>query len=496
MSKQKETLPIQLFIYQNRLRDKQKLYEPKYICEGNIIHSDYVYMRMTYERESNSEEIVYDGVNNVSCSNSYSKFPCITLKGLNDKIKEDNQYLEELIEYLESEKSDKQIDEKYQELIKSGNNAGKQAYEKTQGWQPKLNFLKDVKEALDLYKNKKYTQDFLYNLQRNCSIKPIVMENYRILLDKTLKQLKKNGEFNFNLDIPDMNLIDFYTSSPITGVSSKEMEESRKLLQKITQQIINIEMKTQLNKTKLGTLVQQYSVLKQIRKTVDKRIGAMQSKIDELNQKKDVMGGKIEDLKSEIRILNRNKQNLQKEIEQIKKEQDLSSQEKRNKIRQLNNVKNDLENENFQLKKQIASLINHKKAVESENKKMQSELKKQQQDLVKTEQHLKNISSKLNSLDVKVSENKIDEKLLLKQPELDNFESNIDSLIKKSVQKQKKQPVRRKRKQTIRRKRKTKSSKSKEIKVKVKKRPRKKRKNKDDDDDDELIFNFSLRNLM
>lgn len=538
---------LKQYILDERLNNSN-LYKPLGKCynDGNIeiIHSNYVYKRLNLgEVPDTNDNIDLNLVNLPQCSND-SNLICISVNDLNNLIQEDNDILQNWLydveEYL------RQFLQK-DEIIKLSDDDKK-----------RLDYFKNLKNQLGKSlqnKNKKYSIEEIRNLPDNCNIFKNL--DFNIIRQQFITDFEKlEGKVrNYHQMVP----IDFGFFSAIdSGITSQELQESRNLLQKIINQITTIEMKTQINKTKLGTLVQQYGALKQLRQNFDKRIIQMQKQIDTLNVKRMELTDKIDDLQLELRSVKKNKENLKKEIVNIKKDNELASEERREKIRKLTNVQVDLEKNNFELKKRMANLISQKDNVENQNKQLQTKLLQQKEDLQKTENNLQKISQKLDTLNVKVSENTINEKLL-EPEELNKFQQKMAKMLKESekseitpeiqestdddmpiiletpvrktpvrktktqlakktnkprIKKTKKQrnnrvdnlilfgeeekeipkPKRRGRKKTT----KSRSKKrSKEIKVKVKKsRIKKSKRKKKDDEDEELIFNFSLRNLM
>lgn len=427
----KDFLTLRYFIFTMRSQTSQNLYKPSYRCvdNNNLIHSEYVYMRapLSFTSSIVGSTPMLSKINlNTTCNKSGLNLPCIGYRGLNDLINQDNDILEEWISEIEKEINAKENDSRFQELKNN------QEARNTFSYNPAYNkrFLDQVKRAFGNYESTKYTKHSFDGLNPKCQ--NIDLGSYEKKYQQYVNSISRQYDLSFKQAdfsyFSDMGSFIFSDS----GLDNEQLKRSRGLLQKIMQQITAIEMKTQVNKTKLSTLVSQYSVLKQIRKTVDKRIGAMQTRVDELNTKRGQLNNKIEDLHLEINRLKRSKLNVQKEMQEIVRDRDLSATRKSNEIRKLNNIKSDLDRENFALKKRIANLRNNKVAVEKENKKMQSELKNMKNELSSTETHLRKVSSKLNSLNVKVDENKIKEELL-KDEDLSELKAKVDKIAKEQI---------------------------------------------------------------
>ena len=413
---------LKLFIMEKRLtQSPNELYQPKFVCErDNFIHSEYVYMRHLMDLERDDVIIQNYSVNN--CTNQKNlDLPCIKLKELNEIIEDDTKILKEWL--LEKENNLKQLEETFD----------KNKLYQSQQYKELKTLINQLKTAIQKYDNFLFTKESIRygNLNQKCMSIPFTI--YFTKFTNQINQiLRRYGSKIIYYNPPESGLFgdiaSYFYSDDIQGFTSEELTKSKEMLTKIMQQITSIEMKTQVNKTKLATLVQQYAVLKKIRKTVDTRIGLMQKRIDQLNQKRAEANSQIEDLKLEIQRLKNSRENIQREINEIKRQNELSHQDKNRKIRELENIKRDLERENFELKKKVAQTITAKNAIEQENMKMQTRLKEQKQELSSTEKQLNMISKKLNVLDTKVKNNEVKSELL-KDTELEEYKNNINELM-------------------------------------------------------------------
>ena len=554
MSATNENLKVLHFIKNMRMR--QKLYQPLSRCgDGkNYTHSDYVYMRAPYQYSSgmlgfgNSSSFIQDVKKTEICNKMGLELPCIGIKRLNEIIEMDNQLLEDWIEEIQSVIDNRKGDDKYQAMKENSAINFNSQYNKDYT----SSFRNDVQKALANYKGLTYKKESFQHrgdVPLRCD-KNISLESYNAKYHQLLEQYSNNKDLGYkNPDysyFPDVTSYIYSESAPLDNA---QLQESRDLLKKILQQISSIEMKSQMNKTKIKTLVGQYGVLKKIRQSVDRRISAFQQRVDNLNQIRGKNEQEIEDLQSQIRRLKMSKENLKKEIKDIVRQSDISGREKTRKLNELNTVKAELEDENYKLKQGVSRLKNNRQMIERQNKKFQNDLKNAKSELTLTDTQLKKISSKLNTLNIDADKQKIDEKELLTPEELKTLNADFAPLpslrsYKKSVAKklspkekelegdtkfidldETPTPPKRKRGRPRKskgtkpkRKRKPRSvtvddlfdddtpsvrpkrkrGRPKKIKVKVSKRKKGKkgRKKKKDDDDDELIFNFSLRNFM
>lgn len=543
----KDDLLLKHFILEMRSRKSRDLYYPKYRCDNdNYIHSDYVYMRSFLNKDA---DLIVESHTIQSCNSQGYDLPCIKLPQLNHIIYEDNEMLEEWIEEIQDEIDSKKSNEKYQEMKKNPVALAAFGYNRDYN----ESFLDKVKNAYASYKGLKYNKDNFSRLSQNCV--NINYPSFFYQYKKIINTIGNKRDLGYRSAEYDFSALTDFAYGNSAAISNQQLKKSRDMLQRIIRQITSIEMKTQINKTKLTTLVQQYGVLKQIKNNFDNRISMMQNRITELNRKRSEADAKMEDLRSQIRRLKRSKENLEREIVEIKRENNLNSLERKQKIKELMNVRRDLEEENFNLKKKMAQVNLMKKSIEEENKKMQKKLKEQKTEATKTEKQLSAISNKLETLDAKVEKNKPDAKLL-QTDELSVFKTNMEDLLKENEQKLKQtksskklksnssfipiddedfdldespSPVikrsrvkrsrgrpkkkrgrpkktkdldlefeeeKPKRKTRKPRKKRSKRLKNKDITVRVKRKRGRKKKVAKDEDEDDFIFNFSLRNMM
>ena len=525
------------FIMFMRKNKKQDLYKPVSKCKNeSFIHSEYIYMRYMYNINVKSGLIVElhgENKNNIGYD-----LPLISLTGLNNIIKSDNIVLLKWKERIQSIISKKERDPMYKKAIEDKNKSLLKMLDGKYNKDFTPNLINEIKDALNFYyagnKHFKYNNESFASLPLNCPI--VNLSSYIQKRENIMRQIQGKRNLSF-IEAESEKLIDLSSSLfSVDDLSSTELKNSRNLIQKIMEQITEIDMKTKINKTKLGSLVSQYGVLKQIRRSVDLRIGAMQKRIDNMHQIRMEKENKIQDLQIEKQRLQKSIQNLRKEIQDIRQQHEISNSEKSKKITELTNAKHAMEEEKFKFQEKISKLKSDKNMIDKENKKMKQELEKQKIELKKTETSLQSISGKLSSIDKKVLDNRVQDKDLMRKDEFEMFKTNIDKLLseekkpvssvpklkdllglKKSVLESKPRKSRKSRKsrkpkpldieeEEIKPKRKrgrpkkstkskkSKKKKSKQISVRVnsKKMKRKKRKNNDGD----LIFNFSLRNLM
>lgn len=548
----KEQLILKHFIKNQRLHDPKNLYRPKHKCNDNknFIHSDYVYMRDFQNMSSGSVGLDTTNMINIknqeSCNKMGLELPCITITELNNIINSDNALLKEWIKEIEEEINIKQNDQNYQVMKNDSTGNFSSKYNRNYN----KNFLNSVRDAYQLYRTKKYHKDSFLgdpNIKLGCTY-PINIDLFTQKYKQEVGRMIKSGNLDLEVKLEDLSYLPDMTSfiyKEDAQLDDQDLQQSRDLLKTIMQQITSIEMKSQINKTKIKTLVGQYGVLKKLRQNVSRHIGSMQRRIDNLNVIRGKNDDQIENMRYEIKRLKRSKDNLQREMRDIAHQNKLSASEKNKKIGQLKNVKNELEKENYKLKEGIATLKNNKSVLEDQNKKFQEDLKNAKSELSTTETQLKKISSKLDNLNVDKAQ--IKEKDLSKE-EIKDLDKDLPKLrtvkpSKKTPELKSKSdliyedkpvviPKKRKRgrprktgprKAPVKRKKRVKKTRkqkvddlslfddespvvkprrrgprrSSKIKVKVKRRSRKRKKTKKmQDDDEELIFKFSMRNFM
>ena len=390
--------------------DRRKLYKPLSRCgdnaSSNLYHNEYVYKRESYDLHTGltggiDTSEVLSLADNEPCvvSSSGIVLPCIKLWRLNDIIKEDQQLLIALKEDAENQITmrNEQMKGQPKEIAKLKVSTFNSKYTK--------DFLSQLEEVISHYANLQFTKGDIMALPIECK-KSIHLGSYHT---KFLQDIAKETKgHQYQEPIIGSTLYDDISSFmyPTQMPDNQELRKGRDLLQQIMQQIVSIEMKTQMNKTKINTLVSQYTVLRRIRQTIDKRINGMQKRINDLNEMKQQRENKIEDLQSKIRSLERSKENLKREIKEIIQENDLRASEKNRKISELNKVKASLERQNMEYKRQIMMLKQNRQIIEEQNRRFQKDLKEAKAELKETEKVLGTISGKLDGLNVKVDKNK------------------------------------------------------------------------------------------
>ena len=161
-----EFIRLKHFILNMRLNNKTNLYKPIQKCsDGNYLHSNYVYMRyiknLTYNTLGNVNDAGIEEISdNESCG--MSTIPCIKINRLNSIIKEDQSLLNDWKKEVESEINAKKADTKYQESIKTPNLSSTINNKYNRDYIPR--FLETINEAINKYKNRKYTKDELNGL--------------------------------------------------------------------------------------------------------------------------------------------------------------------------------------------------------------------------------------------------------------------------------------------------------------------------------------------
>lgn len=492
-NKVEDLMKLRYFILHMRLKHKAHLYKPKQRCidGGNYLHSDYVYMRYQKSLGSSfyshfSPRSIEHTVETEHCGKIVT-IPCIKLVQLNNIIKEDTNMLQDWKMLVKNVIDTKKTDLKYQESLKTPSLSSTRNNKYNLDYTPQL--LEGIEEAIRIYKARKYTRDELNGLlSSNCTIQLDTgkyEKDYQTIVSRLVSG--KNLEFQE----PDFSYISdvtsfFYSEEPNLPSDNASLMKGRNILRKIMGQIAAIEMKTQLNKTKIATLIGQYGVLKKIRQTVDKRINGMQKRMMVLSEIRAKNDAEISNLQSEIGKLKRIQQNLKLEMQEIIKEKDLSVVEKNKRINELNNAKKDLSQENFELKKNIGILKNNKMRIEEQNREFQKDLKNAKKELNSTESQLTNISSKLTNLHINVDKSGLKNIEALSTEELENLDKDFEELPKLREYKNKKSIFSKFKK----------PSPSKSKKSKKPSKPRKERVDDlllfDDDDDDNTLNDDEL----
>ena len=232
-SNTKEDLLLKYFIFEQRKRNRKTLYEPKFRCgPDNFIHSDYVYMRSFINVEDNlmiqSHDAPPCNVENQGSPERDNMPPCIRLASLNSLIKEDNKLLEDWAKQIQSQvtKQKKSLDS----ALSQGADA--KQFLKKMGFNPEYseNFLMQINEAINSYKNVKYTKNSFVNKPYKCmSINIAAFFNKYVKIINSISNTK-----NLTYYEPSDYDFGFFDSRPSdVGISSQELKNSKKLLQKI-----------------------------------------------------------------------------------------------------------------------------------------------------------------------------------------------------------------------------------------------------------------------